>query len=61
MPENPPAKEDLKPKDENLSEEPETPPEKSSWSDDQKTRSYYYDDDCGYEVYDAEADETDES
>ncbi len=25
--------------------------EKSSWSEDQKNRSYYYDDASGYEVY----------
>jgi len=24
----------------------------SSWSSDQKKRDYYYDDTCGYEVYD---------
>ncbi len=32
--------------------------DESSWSKDQKKRSYYYDDACGYEIYDA--DEEDE-
>lgn len=26
-------------------------PDKSSWSDDQRERGYYYDDACGYETY----------
>jgi hypothetical protein len=61
MPENPPAKEDLKPKDERPCEEPEKTPDKSSWSEDQKTRSYYYDDASGYEVYDADAEDEDDN
>ena len=31
-------------------EKPETG-DKASWSRDQKEKSYYYDDDCGYKVY----------
>lgn len=30
---------------------------KDSWSEDQKEKSYYYDDSYGYEVYDPETDE----
>ncbi len=28
-----------------------TKPDKSSWSEDQKDRGYYYDDSHGYEIY----------
>lgn len=50
-----------KPKDEkeNAEEKPEKGAD-SSWSDDQKKRSYYYDDAAGYEIYDPEKDEEDE-
>jgi hypothetical protein len=36
----------------------ENPPDADdqTWEADQKTRSYYYDDACGYETYDPEAD-----
>jgi hypothetical protein len=37
-------------------ETPETG-DKSSWSADQKEKSYYYDDDCGYEVYNPDEDD----
>jgi len=60
MLENPHEKEALPPKDENLSEEPDEKRERSAWSDDQKMRSYYYDDACGYETYDPDEDERDE-
>jgi len=59
MPENPPEKEDLKEKDEKLSEDKEKTDKNGAWSEDQKKRSYYYDDACGYEIYNA--DETQES
>ncbi|MEP6901396.1 MAG: hypothetical protein ABJA66_06570 [Actinomycetota bacterium] len=52
MPEN--TKEDQKTEEE-CRESPETP----AAEDDQKTRSYYYDDACGYEIY--LDDETDEA
>jgi hypothetical protein len=39
-------------------EKPETGDE-ASWSTDQKEKSYYYDDDCGYEVYNPDEDEED--
>ena len=35
--------------------------EKASWSEDQKTREYYYDDAHGYEVFDADKDDGDDS
>ena len=54
MPENPPDKEDLEKED-------GQPAENSSASDDQKTRSYYYDDACGYEIYDADEDDEESS
>lgn len=31
----------------------------ASWSRDQREKSYYYDDDCGYEVYNPDEDEED--
>ena len=33
--------------------------DKPSRSEDQKRRSYYYDDACGYEIYEADEDEKD--
>ena len=38
----------------------EKSPEKSSSGEDRTTRSYYYDDACGYEIYNAD-DETEEN
>lgn len=52
MSENPPDIEDLE-------EENADADEKSS-SADQKTRSYYYDDACGYEIYEADEDDEEE-
>jgi hypothetical protein len=40
------------------SQKPETGDE-ASWSADQKKRSYYYDDACGYEIYQPEEDRED--
>ena len=50
MPENPQDKEDSPPEKEK--NKPETPESDGAWSEDQKKRGYYYDDACGYEVYD---------
>lgn len=36
------------------------PNDAGNWSADQKEKSYYYDDDYGYEVYDPEADDDDD-
>lgn len=52
MPEKP--KEDCK-----ESDEPVESPDKDAWSEDQKQRSYYYDDAHGYEKY-VENDDSDE-
>ena len=57
MPENPHDKEDLKKKREKLSEEKEIGGETGAWSEDQKKKSYYYDDAHGYEIYTDEEDE----
>ena len=35
--------------------------DKSSWSEDQKTGSYYYDDAYGYEVYNADEEDEEDS
>ena len=59
MTENPHENEDLEVRREKPSEEPETDEESGAWSTDQKRRSYYYDDACGYEIYDSEAEEED--
>jgi hypothetical protein len=56
MPENPHDREDLRREDEKVSEEKENESENGAWSEDQKKRSYYYDDACGYEIYDADED-----
>jgi hypothetical protein len=57
MPENPREKEDLEEKKEKSAKDAE----KSSPGEDQKKRSYYYDDACGYEVYNANEDQEDEN
>ena len=62
MTENPQRREDLDEPCEKLFEDPENGDESGAWSEDQKSRGYYYDDDCGYEIYDADAeDETEEN
>ena len=61
MPENPHEKENLPRVSEKLPEKREKPDENGAWSEDQKKRGYYYDDACGYEIYDADEDETDEN
>ena len=59
MTENPHDKTDLEQKREKLSETPEKKSEKSSWSKDQKKKTYYYDDSHNYEVYNPDKEETD--
>jgi hypothetical protein len=62
MTENPHENEDLDEKREKSSDKLEKPNETGAWSEDQKRRGYYYDDDCGYEIYDPAADaETEEN
>lgn len=60
MPEKPPRKKDLEDNTENFSEKEEKPDQGGAWCEDQKARSYYYDDACGYEIYNPDDDETDE-
>jgi hypothetical protein len=60
MTENPPEKEDLEKKAEKLSEEKEKKDKNDSRCEGRKTRSYYYDDASGYEIYDPDEDDTDE-
>ena len=54
MPETPKEKREIE-KDKNEERE------KASWSEDQKTREYYYDDAHGYEVYKPDEDEKGEA
>lgn len=60
MPENPPRKEDLEKKREKPSEKSKKNASGGAWSEDQRARSYYYDDACGYEIYKPDEDEQDE-
>lgn len=60
MQENPPPKEDLEKKREKLSEKEEKPDKGGAWSEDQRARSYYYDDACGYETYQPDENEGEE-
>lgn len=57
MTENPHEKEDLGERGEKPFEEPSKPDASGAWSEDQKRRGYYYDDDCGYEIYNPDAEE----
>ena len=41
-------------------ERPKVPKRTENWEEDQQERGYYYDDACGYETYDPEANEDDE-
>lgn len=59
MPENLHEKENLPQRDEEPFKEKEKPDENGASSEDRKKRSYYYDDACGYEIYDADEEETD--
>lgn len=52
--------EKTKPRKDEVPKETEETPEtgdEASWSRDQKEKSYYYDDDCGYEIYIPDDDE----
>lgn len=60
MPENPHDTEDLSQSGEKPSGEKEKTAENGAGSEDRKKRSYYYDDACGYEIYDADEDEREE-
>ena len=60
MPENPHEKIHLDKETEKFSEEKEKISEKPSSDKIPTTRSYYYDDACGYEIYTDEDDDDDE-
>lgn len=54
----------MTPETQNLEEQEDSTPETgnespadSTWERDQKSKGYYYDDTCGYSVYDPEAEE----
>ncbi len=53
MPEKTKREEEIKPSNE---KEPEND-EQGNWSEDQKKKSYYYDDSYGYEVYNPDEDD----
>lgn len=55
----------MTPEEEKLEEQKDSTPEKgnespveSNWAHDQKSKGYYYDDTCGYSVYDPDAEES---
>jgi len=60
MTENPHDSEPLDPKDEKYVGEKAENSEKGTWGEDQKKRSYYYDDACGYEIYNPDIDNDEE-
>lgn len=51
MPEKTKPKEDAKRKKEKCAEKNTSESENAAWSEDQKEKSYYYDDAYGYEIY----------
>lgn len=55
-----PERQEKEEKSEIKSQKPETGDE-TSWSEDQKKKRYYYDDACGYEIYDPDEVEEDDS
>lgn len=46
-----------KPNGEKLKDQKSEDVKENSWSEDQKIRGYYYDDACGYEIYQPDEDE----
>lgn len=61
MPEKPKEKKDKDCKEENLPEKDSEIGDKDSWSRDQKEKSYYYDDSHGYEIYNPDEDDDEDS
>jgi hypothetical protein len=57
MSETPNQKEENKPEMEKISEDKPEIGEESSWIKDQQEKSYYYDDDHGYEIYNPDEEE----
>ena len=60
MTENPQRREDLEEESEKPCEKAPETPERGAWSDDQRKKSYYYDDAHGYEVFDPDEPEGEE-
>jgi hypothetical protein len=60
MPENPKEKIDKEKEAEKLPEDECETDEKSSWSQDQREKGYYYDDAHGYEIYNLDEDDEEE-
>ena len=61
MPEKPKEKKDKDCKAEDLPEKDSENGDKDSWSSDQKEKSYYYDDSHGYEIYNPDEDDEEDS
>lgn len=57
MPEKTKRKKDFENAAKNPSAENEATDSKDNWSEDQKTKSYYYDDSYGYEIYNPSEDD----
>ncbi len=59
MPEKTKPEKDSPKREEKIAENPfaEKQDEPGNWSDDQRRKSYYYDDAYGYEIYEADEDE----
>ena len=57
MPEKTKQKEKSKPKQENCPENDAEKNQTGTWSEDQKEKSYYYDDAYGYEIYNPDEDD----
>ncbi len=57
MSEIPNQKEENKPEIKKIPEDKPEIGEESSWSKDQQEKSYYYDDDHGYEIYNPDEEE----
>jgi hypothetical protein len=60
MPENPKEKNDKESEAEKSRKGKSETDEKSSWSRDQREKSYYYDDAHGYEIYNPDEDDAEE-
>ena len=57
MPEKPKEAKDAEKEAEKLAEEKAEDNKKGTWSEDQREKSYYYDDAYGYEIYNPEQDD----
>jgi len=60
MPEKPKEKKDSLRKTEKIAEEKRENKNEGAWSEDQREKSYYYDDAHGYEIYNPDEDDDEE-